>query len=205
MTFELTRWKLRRPGPAFAVQRDLIAEPVAPTLSTIGSSLEYYVSRQGDNEVWFTVVGAPPNASANSLTAIDTALAADLAERCTSSTDALLHTAAADYRKGLKHATDLAVELLLAPDYQAHQRFLVLATCSGEATPRVLEAYCTAHSASHRALGDAERRRFWFDFYTFGHRPELSYYGHWLWNILVGPQPSPGDDPWRLLRAIGAV
>ena len=209
ITLELTRWKLRRPGATpNAVQRTLLVDLLQPQLPALRahdvSQLQYYVSRQGDIEVWLSVIAASGNLGTE-FQSIDAATAADLAEKCTSASDAILEPAADRYRRGLRLASDLSLELLGADDYRAHQRFLVLAVCSGAASPNVLQAYAMAHSPSHRALSPRERCAFWADFYTPGHRPELSYYGHWLWNITVGPQPQPGQDPWSLLAAIGAA
>jgi hypothetical protein len=206
MPLRLTRWQLQRSGTPLSVQRDLLTAIVLPQLATLRSvaSCQYYASRQGQREVWLTLV-ADSDPEPAQIPALDTQFGKDLSTKCVSDTDPLLDQAAAEYRIGLQQTTDLALELLSVPDFQPHQRFLVVTMCQGHADPATLEAYAVAHSAMHRTLSSAQRAAFWRGFYTPGHKPELSFYGHWLWNIVVGPQPAPGQDPWALLAQLGAI
>lgn len=206
MALQLTRWQLQKAGTPLTVQRELLIALVLPQLATLRSlpACHYYSSRQGQHEVWLTVLAERDPAPAE-IVALDTQFAKDLATKCTSDTDALLDGAAAEYRIGLQHTTDLALDLLSVDGFQSHQRFLVVTMCQGLADPGTLEAYSVAHSTTHRTLSPEDRAVFWRGFYVPGHRPELSFYGHWLWNIVVGPQPMPGQDPWALLVQLGAI
>lgn len=203
MSLRLNRWILDRPdGEHFAVQRSLILDIAAPQLATLPASADYYVSRQDQTKVWLTAIAAATDLKVDSIRA---ALGGDVVAECASDSDALLDTAAATYRLGLRLTSDLALDLLADPSYRKHQQFLVFAACHGSASPAVLEAYSLSHSQTHRGLAPDLRSLYWRNFYVPGYRPELSYFGHWLWNIVVGPQPTPGCDPTAILSAVGAL
>jgi len=199
---KLARWTFSSAYPSPQSQRSLILDHAVPARDILAHARSY-ISRQG-NDVWLSVI-AEPTQLADSDAGLGGLLGPVHQARIESDSDALLALDARDYVDRLHRTTDLALELLGATDYRAHQQFLVLVMCAGNATVEVVRAYCQTHCSSSAAWSQEARNQFWSEFFTPGPRPELSFHGHWLWNIVVRPQPCPGDDPQSILENIGAV
>jgi hypothetical protein len=158
-----------------------------------------YAARQG-TQLWLTVLASKQECDRLAATVAFDDYSPEIVREFTGD---LLLPESESYRVRLHQATDLAFDLLTAGELAAHQRFLVLAKCRGVATEQVLPVYLDAHSRTHRRWTTHQSERFWAGFYEWG-PAGLSYPGHWLWNLVVGPEPEPGEDPMPLLCAVGA-
>src|ERR1700694_5045788 len=124
----LVRWKLRRAGPPFDCQRELILRYVIPARNRL-HGVSSYVSRQNCTDVWLTVIGES-GLLQETEPALEPLLGSDLIEREGSDSDVLLRAVAAPYRGGLERATDIALQLLAQSEYRRHQIFLTMVKCS---------------------------------------------------------------------------
>jgi hypothetical protein len=164
---------------------------------------DYYVSRQG-SDVWLTVF-ADEKSEGRIVHKLE-----PLPGWCRrinwskSDHDVLLRRSSRRYRHGLRITTDIALGLVLQTgSLVSHQCFFIQQMFT-QADPRTaLERYFTQHSAEYSSLGIRSWGRYWDDFFSEG-PAGLSYYGHWLWNIVVGPHPPPpGAQPADVAQAIG--
>jgi hypothetical protein len=208
MPLTLLRWLLESPtDPPVRAQERIVRDALGPTwhahLLPAAPTLEYYASKHGTHHGWLTII-CDTAAVPTLRTSIVPTLGAFPRTECISATDRLLQSDCVSYRQGLCRTTDIAMDLHLSPLHVQHQRFLVHLMCAGAATPDAVRAYCFLHSSAAQALAPEADRRYWAGFYEQGPSAELSFYGHWLWNIVVGGrQPVPGDDPSAFLQALG--
>lgn len=198
----LVRWIFRGTDASADGSRALILSRAVPTRAAVCTA-KSYISRQGC-DVWLTAIAEDTVilASDNRLAAL---IPSEHRDRQLSDSDALLADDSSGYVDDLHDVTDLAIELLAADDYRDHQRFLVRRMCADTATVHALREYCQLHSRTYASWSSQHADVFWSRLYAPGPRPELSCPGHWFWNIIVGTQPYPRDDPDLILASIGAA
>ena len=155
------------------------------------ASTDRYISKQA-NEVWFTVFG-PSHQQANVLQRVGVhAAGVQVRVEPESRVDDLLEGDCRDYRAHLTTITDIAVDLHLSDGLLTHQQALIQMATANLDPRNQLSGYLAEHSQSYRALAVEDQHSFWEGFYEPGPRANLSRYGHWLWNIVLGID----HDPW---------
>ena len=207
MSAKLLRWFLEAPEqPPVRAQEYLVNQNLAPAVRThlaVQSNVSYYVSKQETHRVWLTILG--PATSVDQLRSeIDDVLSPRVYQTSESDSDKLLEVKSRDYVLGLKRTTDFAIDVHVSEDLPATQRFLIELMCGGAASVEAVHSFLSAHSASYARLSAEEVTTYLHGFYQPGPSVELSFYGHWLWNIVVGGrQPFPGQDANQLINALG--
>lgn len=207
------RWVLRGLPTAHAdvwrraerVMREVVA-PAVRHADVVRTARDYYASKQGGSggvDVWL-VIFAPEWAEPTLLAAVE-----PLPTWCRridwvrSRDDDLLKRRCRNYRRGLRMVTDVALDLHCSTQLQAHQCFLIDQMFAASDPRPALRAYLSTHSATHAPMDARTQDKFWRDFFSAGPSPVLSYYGHWLWNIVVGPHPPPpGTTPAVIAAAL---
>lgn len=199
----LLRWEFELAGSANVsrAQNDLLADSVRQLVEGPWQSRPdgFYVSRQNSG-IWITVLTTNPAAAAYR-SDISSGMPTP-ASTSQSGTDRILAADCRDYRTGLRTTTEIALQLLASSARRDHQAFLIQAACACAADPSTLRVYAEAHTERARRLAGTLRDRYWGTFYDPGPSPELSFHGHWLWNLVVGPQPRPGMDASQFIAAL---
>jgi len=199
----LLRWEFDLAGSPHIgrAQSDLLADSVRQLVEDCWQSRGdgFYVSRQ-ESRIWITV---PTTKSAVAAYGSDVSSGMPApVNTWHSETDRILAADCCDYRTALRTTTEVALQLLASSGRRDHQEFLIRAACTGTADSSTLQVYAETHSERARRLSGAHKDTYWRSFYDPGPSPELSFHGHWLWNLVVGPQPWPGMDPSPLLSGL---
>lgn len=188
----------------------LLRDPVVREHAT-----DYYLEKDADDEPAALAIGivAPPESEAVLEAAAARRLRSESFRQRVEPPDVFLHPIAAEYRRGLREVTEVALDLhgCEEPQLRGHQCLLIRIAC-GALDPRFeLQARLAQHSPAYvRLAGVAElahdpwaHEAFWARLYTPGPGAHLGRPIDWLWKIVLGIVPRRWNDPVAVARQIG--
>ncbi len=201
---------------------EIVNDTVAPLLRdpvVREHASAYLVSKRAEGagpeaSVWLTVI-APAEAEGPLTAAVGRRLTAPDVYRDAGPAgwDLLLHPLATDYRRGLREATDIALDLHCRPgdELREHQCVLIRLACAPEDPRFGLHAYLERHSRTYVALAGLQTRHrdlgaheeFWTRLFTPGPAVQLERPLLWLFNLVLGVTPRWWAEPAAVAARLG--
>ncbi|MBI4513104.1 MAG: hypothetical protein HY702_03250 [Gemmatimonadetes bacterium] len=223
----LLRWIVPAAGSSLpaslrALERIVVEEAAAAVRDPVVQehAVAYHLEKRPDGEQdaggqAALVIGivAPPEPEAVLTAAVARHLRSESFRQRLEPPDVLLHPVAAEYRRGLREVTDVALDLHCGVERQlrAHQCALLRVGC-GALEPRFgLQAHLAEHSAAYVRLAGLAgapqdlwaHEAFWMRLYTPGPGAHLGRPIDWLWKIVLGVIPRRWSDPVAVAHQVG--